>query len=178
MPSLYSKLSGIRFLSKNYSLKFLFIAFIGIHIPLIVIFLISITDILSFNKKYMLLAVLIATLIASALTLYFLNKLLWPLREAKNALTEYMTRKKTPQLPVQFEDEAGILLRELQYTIEHLDYLIEEKKDIANLLSNDIQQPFEQFIALSTHIYQNTENESIQQNALKIKDISIKNCWH
>ncbi len=174
MPTLYSRLSGIRYLNKHYSRKFLFVAFLGIHTPLIIISLLSITDTFNFNKKYVLLAILTATLLASALTLYFLNKLLWPLREAKNALTKYVSDKEIPQLPVQFEDEAGVLLRELQYTIEHLDYLIEEKKDIVNLLSNDIRQPFEQFMSLSTLIYQDTDKENIRQNALKIKDISVK----
>ena len=32
---IYNQLSKIKFISKSYSLKFLFIAFLGIHIPLI-----------------------------------------------------------------------------------------------------------------------------------------------
>jgi hypothetical protein len=175
MTNLYSSLSEIGFLKKNYSLKFLFVAFIGIHIPLIIITLISATDIFTFNKMYVLLAILFATLAASALTLFFLNKLLWPLREAKNALTKYVFEKEIPQLPIQFEDEAGILLRELQYTIEHLDYLIEEKKDVATILSNDIREPFEQFFNLSTRIIEETDSETIRQNAITIKQVSIKN---
>lgn len=175
MSNLYTSLSKIGFLKKNYSLKFLFVAFIGIHIPLIIIVLISITDIFNFSKASILIAALLATLAASALTLYFLNKLLWPLLEAKNALTHYVFKKKIPQLPIHFEDEAGILLRELQYTIEHLDYLIEEKKDVATILSNDIRGPFEQFFALSTQIIEQTDSENVRQNAITIKQISIKN---
>ena len=175
MKNLYSSLSKIGFLNKNYSLKFLFVAFIGIHIPLIIIVLISVTDIFIFDKTYILLATLLATLAASALTLFFLNKLLWPLLEAKNALTNYVFKKEIPQLPIQFEDEAGILLRELQYAIEHLDYLIEEKKDVATILSNDIRVPFEQFFDLSTRIIEETDSETIRQNAITIKQVSIKN---
>jgi hypothetical protein len=35
MSNMYENLSRIRFLSKSYTFKFLFIAFLGIHIPLI-----------------------------------------------------------------------------------------------------------------------------------------------
>ncbi|MEJ7912716.1 MAG: hypothetical protein WKF70_06155 [Chitinophagaceae bacterium] len=35
MSPIYSKLSNLKFLAKSYSYKFLFIAFLGIHIPLI-----------------------------------------------------------------------------------------------------------------------------------------------
>ena len=175
MPNLYAALSKLSFLKRNYSLKFLFIAFLGIHIPLITIVIIVITDSLTFNSTYILIAVLIATLGASALTLYFLNKLLWPLSQAKNALGNYLSDKTVPVLPVHFEDEAGLLLKELQYTIEHLDYLISEKKDVITLLSHDIRTPFNQVMGLSGLILMDTDKESIDKHAASIKEISIRN---
>jgi signal transduction histidine kinase len=175
MTNLYSALSKLRFLKRNYSLKFLFIAFIGIHIPLISIVIISITDIFSFNQTYILPATLIATLAATTLTLFLLNKLLWPLKQSKMALENYVGTREIPNLPIHFEDEAGVLMKELQRTIEHLDYLIDEKKDVITLLSHDIRTPFSQTLALSSLISQETEPKAMILHALTIKEISIKN---
>jgi signal transduction histidine kinase len=175
MPNLYTGLSKLRLLKKNYSLKFLFIAFIGIHIPLITILVIAVTDIFTFSSTYILIAALLATLGACAATLYFLNKLLWPLREAKNALGFYLSSKKMPELPVHFEDEAGVLLKELQHTIEHLDYLIGEKKDVITILSHDIRTPFNQVLGLSSMILLETDRAAVNQHAQTIKEVSIKN---
>lgn len=175
MSNLYKGLSKLRLLQKNYSLKFLFIAFIGIHIPLITIVILIVTNNFIFNQSYLIISILAATLGASMLTLYFLNKLLWPLREAKNALGNYLADKKLPSLPIHFQDEAGQLLKELQHTIEHLDYLIGEKKDVITILSHDIRTPFNQMLGLSSMILLETDRNAINQHALTMKEISVKN---
>lgn len=64
------------------------------------IVLITVTTIFSFIKEIMLTACLLATLAASALTLYFLNQLLWPLHKAKAALERYLTHQELPNLPI------------------------------------------------------------------------------
>jgi signal transduction histidine kinase len=175
MPTLYASLSKLRFLRKNYSFKFLFVAFIGIHIPLITIIIISVTGIFTFSSTYILIAALVATLAATAATLYFLNRLLWPLREARRALGNYLSSKKIPDLPLHHEDEAGVLLKELQHTIEHLDYLIGEKKDVIAILSHDIRTPFNQVLGLSGMILLETERSAINQHAQTMKEICVKN---
>lgn len=175
MANLYTRLSTVKFLQRKYSLKFLFVAFIGIHIPLIIITIVSITGILSFNTTSVLLITLAATLAATAGTLYFLNKLLWPLKEAKNALGKYLAEKTIPQLPTYYEDEAGILLRELQQTIEQLDYLIGEKKDVITVLSHDIRTPFNQILGLTSTMLLETDPGEIHKHAQTIKEVSVKN---
>jgi signal transduction histidine kinase len=175
MPTLYANLSKLRFLRKRYSFKFLFVAVIGIHIPLIIIIIISVTGIFTFNSTYILLATLVATLAATAATLYFLNRLLWPLREARRALGNYLSNKKIPDLPLHHEDEAGILLKELQHTIEQLDYLIGEKKDVIAILSHDIRTPFNQVLGLSGMILLETDRSAINQHAQTMKEICVKN---
>jgi methyl-accepting chemotaxis protein len=175
MPRLYSNLSKLPFLRMHYSGKFLFVAFIGIHIPLIVIVLITVTGIFSFTKETMLTACLLATLAASALTLYFLNRLLWPLHRAKSALDRYLTHQELPDLPTHFEDEAGILLKQLQQTLEQQNQLLDEKKDTIHLLSHNVQLPFEQFSQLSTQIIQETDLEKLHDHGRTIKEISVKN---
>ncbi len=175
MSHLYGKLSKLPFLRMRYSGKFLFVAFIGIHIPLIIIVLITVTGIFSFTKETMLTACLVATLAASALTLYFLNQLLWPLHKAKAALERYLTHQELPNLPTQFEDEAGILLKQLQQTLEQQNQLLDEKKDTIQLLSHNVQLPFEQFSQLSSQIIQETDLEKLHDHGRTIKDIAVKN---
>ena len=66
---LYTLLSKIKFISKSYSLKFLFVAFLGIHIPLIglIFFVIFTKDNLS--EYTILLITLFFTLLATSITL-------------------------------------------------------------------------------------------------------------
>lgn len=123
----------------------------------------------------MLIACLLATLAASALTLYFLNQLLWPLHKAQTALERYLTHQELPNLPTQFEDEAGILLKQLQQTLEQQNQLLDEKKDTIQLLSHNVQLPFEQFSQLSTQIIQETDLEKLHDHGRTIKEISVKN---
>lgn len=175
MIDLYKHLSGIRFLKKNYAAKFLFIAFIGIHIPLIIIVLISITSFIDLDKSSILLITLFSTLAASGITLYLLNKLLIPLHLAKNALRIYRSDGRLPTLPTQFEDEAGILLKELQYSLEQLDYLIHEKKDIIRLLSQDIRSPYLQIYELARRIPAEQDPLLKTEWADQIKDITVSN---
>lgn len=137
----YDKLSKIKFL-KKYSFKFLFIAFIGIHIPLIglIIYLIfGGNQVLSPLSVFI--SVLLFTLVAAGATLFILNKLLEPIIFAKNSLSEYLTNKNLPKLPTQYTDEVGILLKEIQFSVKTLDELINEKQDLIGLMSHDLKNP-------------------------------------
>lgn len=137
----YDKLSKIPFL-KKYSFKFLFVAFIGIHIPLIglIIFLIfGGNDV--FSPLSVFISVLLFTLLAAILTLFVLNKLLEPIIFAKKSLSSYITNKSVPNLPTKYTDEIGILLKEIQFSVQTLDELINEKQDLIGLMSHDLKNP-------------------------------------
>lgn len=175
MANLYADLSKLKFLRKNYSLKFLFLAFIGIHVPLIIIVIGAFTGLLSFTAAPVILVTLAATLVSTVVTLYFLNQLLWPLHKAKKALEDYMANRKLPSLPCYYEDEAGVLLKEVQHTVEHLDYLIGEKKDVITILSHDIRTPFNQVLGLAGMIELETDRNEINKYVQTIKDVSVRN---
>lgn len=123
----------------------------------------------------MLVACLMATLVASALTLYLLNQLLWPLHKAQSALERYLTHQEQPDLPTHFEDEAGQLLKQLQQTLEQQNQLLEEKKDVIRLLSHNVQLPFEQFNQLASLIIQENDLEKLHDHGRTIKEIAVKN---
>ncbi|MES2701081.1 MAG: HAMP domain-containing sensor histidine kinase [Bacteroidota bacterium] len=80
---------------------------------------------------------------------YLFNKLVQPLRLAKDGLTNYRANHDMPELPVEYDDEAGLLLNEIQTTITKLDTLITEKSDMIDLLSHDLRSPVGRILSLS-----------------------------
>lgn len=166
----YDKLSKITFL-KKYSFKFLFVAFIGIHIPLIGLILY-----LAFGGNEVLdpisvfIAVLIFTLAATGITLFILNKLLEPIIFAKESLSKYIVNKTTPQLPTNYTDEVGILLKEIQFSIQTLDELLEEKQDMIGLMSHDLKNPLAAVITYSELIPMADTDDKKEKLSAKIKD--------
>ena len=169
----YDKLSKIAFL-KKYSFKFLFVAFIGIHIPLIGLILY-----LAFGGNEVLdpisvfIAVLIFTLAATGATLFILNKLLEPILFAKESLSEYIENKKTPQLPTYYTDEVGILLKEIQFSLQTLDELLEEKQDMIGLMSHDLKNPLAAVITYSELIPSADTKEKKKSLSEKIKNAAV-----
>lgn len=152
MNSIYSVLSRIRPLAKSYTSKFLFVAFLGIHIPLI-----GLIFFLSFNAEDLgrmpiFLITLALTLVATATTLFVLRALLAPMNAAKNALGNYLSRREIPNLPSGFKDEAGVLMRQVQETIQMLDALQDEQKDIIGFLSRDLRAPLSTIMSLSRQL--------------------------
>jgi len=139
--SVYERLCQVKWLSKSYTLKFLFIAFLGIHIPLIGIIFYLLVGPANLQPLPVFLIVLVLTLVATALTLYLLNGLLFPLKQSKLALENYLNKQQLPKLPQSYSDEAGILMDKLQVSLLSLDNMIQEKRDLASLLSHDLKQP-------------------------------------
>lgn len=106
---------------------------------------------------------LLATLVATAGTLYLLRGLLWPLHEAKKALFDYTGKKIIPTLPLHYPDEAGQLLQQVQLTIDSMDGLLRERKDLLALLSHDLRTPFAQMSHIGSLIQTEKNLDTIQQ---------------
>lgn len=119
MTSIYSSLSNTKLLSGNYALKFLFVGFLGIHVPLIGV-IIALTS--GYNSgTAIFFTTLGCTLVACALTLYLLHALLAPIRASNKALTNYLTKNEVPQLPQNYNDDAGKLMQQIQQLTERLE---------------------------------------------------------
>ena len=82
---LYKRLSRVGFLQNSYAFKFLFIAFIGIHIPLIGILFFVLYAPQSASSMTILLFALVMTLVATAITLVVLKRLIRPIELASSA---------------------------------------------------------------------------------------------
>ena len=139
LKSIYPTLSRVKFLAGNYALKFLFIAFLGIHIPLLGVIVVLVSG--SPSALLIFIITLVCTLVACGLTLYVLQGLPEPLHSSYIALKNYMYKKELPHLPMQYQDEAGLLMRKTQLTLQQLDSLLKEKQELAILLSHDLRAP-------------------------------------
>jgi signal transduction histidine kinase len=136
---LYSALSSVGFLRRSYALKFLFVTFIGIHIPLIgLVFFVAF-----YEKAVSPLAVVVFTLFmtlaATALTLLVLKKLLRPISDAGRELAGYTRQRSLPRLPIGHTDEVGQLMRDIQSLVQRTESLYTQRRQLAEMLSRDIR---------------------------------------
>ena len=136
---LYKRLSRVGFLQNSYAFKFLFIAFIGIHIPLIGILFFVLYAPQSASSMTILLFALVMTLVATAITLVVLKRLIRPIELASSALNNYRKNRTMPLLPIEYKDEAGLLMRYILETIQDNEKYINEKQDLMYLLSHDLR---------------------------------------
>lgn len=164
---IYGYLSKVPFL-KRYSFKFLFVAFLGIHIPLLaVIGVILYNQGGDFSALNIFLLVLVFTLLATVITLLTLNSLLAPLVETKTSLERYADTGEIPNIPTEFEDEAGIVMRNVQNTIVKIENMLSTQRDITSLLSHDLRTPVAEIIGVT----QVLDPEDKEEHALLSKQI-------
>ena len=158
---LYTSLSKIKYLDKSYSFKYLFISFLGVHIPLIgIIAFVLISGIRSMSPTLVIECVLVFTLLACAITLLVQNALAKPIIITKDALVDYLNTKTLPQLPVNFKDEVGVLMSNTNTALHELDNLIKEKRDFIYLLSHDLKTPLHNVITLVQLMQEDYNNGS------------------
>lgn len=167
---LYIYLSRIKPLSKNYSAKFLFIAFTGIHIPLIgIILYLALSPDHSFSAVTVILATLLLTLGATGITLYLLNQLLQPIHLIRKTLIEFIQQKQAPMLPAGFNDEIGTLMQSIQYALHRLSSADKDKTDLISMISHDIRSPMSQIIQINQLIMESDSMEKVKQYAGFVK---------
>jgi signal transduction histidine kinase len=152
----YHLLSQISFL-KKYSYKFLFVAFLGIHIPLLGLILYALFA-SEISTTVFILITLGLTLGATALTLNILNSLLKPIILGKTALKEYVEHEVVPNLPCNYSDEVGEMLKNIQHTISRLDEINREKQVVTELISHDLRTPVSQTLQVISLLKENEGN--------------------
>mgnify|MGYP000210948758 CR=1 FL=1 len=149
MTTVYQKLSSVPFLKNNYAYKFLFVAFLGIHVPLIGLLLYAIGTPQELSMWQTVSIVLVFTLLGTGVTLWVLKKLLKPVDLAKESLLKYVATKELPVLPTHYTDEVGLLLAGLQKAVETLDAAEKNQADLIALLSHDLRSPFVSILGLA-----------------------------
>lgn len=164
----YKKLSSIGFLKKSYAFKFLFVAFIGIHIPLIGILFFVLYSKNNFSSSGLLVFSLVMTLLATVITLILLKKLIQPLELASRALNDYKLSRTVTKLPLDFSDEVGLLLSNIQDSISESEKFITEKQNLVYLLSHDLRTFAGNPKSLATMILESNPSENVKELAQMI----------
>lgn len=120
--AIYSFLSRLR-RPRTLAGKILLIVFLGTHAPLLALFSYAIasTSLPQEDKHYVFIGGCLATLFGAALTLYTLERLLAPIGVTYRALRTYLDQKTLPDLPTEYEDEAGTLMADTHLVISRLD---------------------------------------------------------
>ncbi|MFW0736322.1 MULTISPECIES: sensor histidine kinase [unclassified Flavobacterium] len=162
---LYHSLSQIGFLKKSYAFKFLFVAFIGIHIPLIGILFYVLYYNHSISATSILIFSLVMTLLATLITLLVLNHLIKPISIASKALDDYRNNRRLSILPTEYSDEAGLLLCNIQESIYESESFINEKQDLIYMLSHDLKNFAGNPQGLARLIISENPSESVRQLA-------------
>ncbi len=163
--NLYYQLSKIGFLKNSYAYKFLFVTFIGIHIPLIglLFFVLFGKEHASTNTIFVF--ILLMTLLATGITLLVLKKIINPIEVASIALDDYRINRTVPELPMVFKDEAGLLLYNIQKSISDNEAYRTEKEDLVYLLSHDLRNFASNAQSLSRFILDEKPSETIAEYA-------------
>jgi signal transduction histidine kinase len=167
---LYHNLSQISFLKKSYAFKFLFVAFVGIHIPLIGILFFVLYYNHSVSATSILIFSLIMTLLATLVTLLVLNQLIRPISIASKSLDDYRNNRKLSILPTEYTDEAGLLLANIQESIYEAESFINEKQDLIYMLSHDLKNFAGNPQGLANLIISENPSDSVRQLAELIRE--------
>lgn len=162
---LYHTLSNISFLRKSYSFKFLFIAFIGIHLPLIGIIFYVLYSPNAISPDSILIFTLLITLAATAVTLWMLNRLITPILFTSRYLDDYRKNRNSLELPTEYNDEVGLLMRNIQESIYESQKFLSEKQDMIFMLSHDLKNFAGNPRGLAQLIIDQKPSESIQELA-------------
>lgn len=111
---------------KSYLGKIMLVVFLGAQAPLLALvlylfFLFSSAGSPSLDDPGVFALLVISALAGTAVMLWALHGLLAPVRLTAHCVKEYLDSGEQPQLPIRFTDEAGRLMADVHYAIEHLD---------------------------------------------------------
>jgi diguanylate cyclase (GGDEF)-like protein len=117
----YALLSRLGF-PKSYRGKIMLVAFLGMQVPLLAVTIyIVLSSAVDLGTALKALGLLLATTIAGfAATLWALSGLLVPIRLTSRTVKAYLDDRRTSELPIGFGDEAGRLMADVRYAIDHL----------------------------------------------------------
>lgn len=159
--TIYKFIDQIGF-KKSYASKFLFVAFLGTHIPLIgLVLFVLFSAKENLNTSVILISILVLTVVAAVLTMLGLNKLLAPIKMATNAMNTYSLNNTVIKLPHEYKDEAGQLLNKIHASLTKIEELSQERQNFTSMISHDLRSPITSMVAAAELIKHETKNESI-----------------
>lgn len=148
---------------KRYAMKFFIVALPMMLLALgeLVLFVLASKGRIKVSFEPLIIFILIFLNVTAIAVIYLFNKLVSPLRLAKEALDNYVISREIPELPIGYPDEAGQLLSHIQATLTQMDELLSEKSDMIDLLSHDMRSPVGRIISISSLIKTEAENKDL-----------------
>jgi len=138
-----------KYLPVSYRMKILLVAFLGTHLPLIVLSLYFMHQETKGDVPLELVAIVIfSTMIGCIFTLGLLNQLLQPILVTSRSLQRYTTEGIMPDLPTDCEDEAGQLMAETQSGVDRLDHTLRRLTDFDAVTGLPNRRLFERELSL------------------------------
>ncbi len=131
----------------SYVTKFLVIAFLGIHLPLIGFLVYFLLTSSSFPLSIFI-VILVGTLVGTAGTLFLIRSLLSPFSYMYKVLDNYQRNRVLAENSIKSNDEAGKLIEKVHFTLTELDNSYKTKNDLIALLSHDLRSPFNKLISI------------------------------
>ena len=174
LPELWLYQSLARIPLVNYRGKIMLIAFIGTHIPLLVLagyFVISATPDSSY-AIWTLAVCLIATLAGTGLTLFVLHHLLRPISVTANGLRQYIGYGQMPYLPTIYKDDVGVLMADAAFAVNKLDATINQLTHYDSITRLPNRKQFLQQVSLHIAALKDVDKRTAQSG---ICVIGIKN---
>jgi signal transduction histidine kinase len=170
MMKLYAAISALP-RPKSYIGKFLTVAFLGVHVPLIALVLYVAVGKGTWTDALALLVVaLVATLAGTGVTLFVQGRLLAPITQTSRALKQYVETRSLPALPTTFSDDAGRLMANAQQCVTTLDDLLQMKNNLLAVLSHDVRTPLTSIILgidlLKSHLEDPIKNKEHMERML------------
>jgi len=171
---IFDILSRIPFL-RSYASKFLLVAFLGTHVPLIgIVFLILFGESDKLSPLTVLLMMLVFTIVGAAATLATLHYLLEPVRLVSGSLRYFIQNGKPPELPVHYQDEVGQLIKDTQMTLKTQSRLLQEQKDLMSVIAHDIRSPASTALSINNIIRQKTDKKEVVEASDHLKSLGEK----
>ena len=131
-------LNKIKLLRNSYKSKFWFISVVAILIHTSISLYLLFFCALSNTSTILVLFLTSVALILSGF--YVIKKLINPVVLASAELNNLVLNKSALQLPVIYEDEVGLLLKNINYIIKNNTSVIDEKLNLISLLTHDLRQ--------------------------------------
>lgn len=102
------------------------VAFVGMQSPVLAVtaYLVISSSVSLGGALRILALVLVALLVGTTIMLWALDGLLAPVSLTSSALKNYLEKRRAPDLPTYFADEAGRLMADVRYTLQSLDTTI------------------------------------------------------
>lgn len=159
----YAFLDRLRW-PRGYAGKFLAVAFVGVHTPLLTLLAFAAAQTDGAAVPY-LIAALVSTLVGTALVFWISYGLLLPVLRTARALKAYDDTNELPDLPVHHRDEAGQLMAVAQALIVRLDRLSVFRRRLLGVLSHDLRTPLSSML-LATGMLQESARDNTLDPAL------------